>query len=59
MKLAGFFLLPAGWIIAVAAPLLLPSQTLRAAFIIAGLVIEAFGLALAGRQHRAEAGDFR
>lgn len=59
MKLAGFLLLPAGWIIAVAAPLMLPSEALRAAFIVAGLAIEAVGIALAGRQHRAEAGDFR
>ena len=36
MKLAGFLLMPAGWIIALAALVLLPSSASRTVFVLAG-----------------------
>ena len=51
MKIAGFFLLVAGWLLVLCALVLLrPSPALQA-FISAGLLIEVFGLALAVRSH--------
>jgi hypothetical protein len=58
MKLAGFLLLVAGWSIVVAAVALLPSPGARVGFVVAGLAVEALGLALVVRSHlilRAEA----
>ena len=46
MKLAGFLLLVAGWMIVVAAVALLGPTSARAAFVLAGLGVEALGLAL-------------
>jgi hypothetical protein len=51
MKLAGFLLLFAGWVIVVAAVALLPSTAARVAFLLAGLGVELFGLALAVHSH--------
>jgi len=51
MKLAAFLLLVAGWAIVVAAVALLPSTGPRAGFVLAGLGVELFGLALAARSH--------
>ena len=51
MKLAGLLLLVAGWVIALAAVALLPSAGARAGFVLAGIGIELFGLALAVRAH--------
>ncbi len=51
MKIAGLLLLVAGWAIVVAAVALLPSAATRAAFILAGIAVELFGLALAVRSH--------
>jgi hypothetical protein len=51
MKLAGFLLLVAGWTIVVAAVMLLPSSGVRVAFLLAGLAVELFGLALAVHSH--------
>jgi hypothetical protein len=51
MKIAGFLLLTAGWAIVVAAVALLPSPGTRAAFVLAGVAVELFGLALAVRAH--------
>ena len=51
MKLAGFLLLIAGWAIVVAAVALLPSPGARVAFVLAGIVVESFGLVLAVRAH--------
>jgi hypothetical protein len=55
MKLAGLGLLVSGWIIAIAALCLLPEPAFRNVFVVAGLLLECFGLFLAGREHR----DFR
>lgn len=49
MKLAGLLLLVAGWAIVVAAVALLPSAGARAGFVLAGIAVELFGLALAVR----------
>jgi hypothetical protein len=51
MKLAGFLLLGAGWSIALAAVLMLRTAASMAAFVLAGVAVEALGLALAFRAH--------
>ena len=50
MKLMALLLLVSGWGIVLAALALLPEST-RAAFVLAGVAIEALGLALAFRAH--------
>jgi hypothetical protein len=52
MKIAGFGLLLSGWLIAVAAPGMLPGALERCGFIMAGLLVQGLGLFLAGRGHR-------
>lgn len=56
MKLAGLVLLLSGWLIVVVALAILPTQTERAAFVVAGLAVEIIGLVLAVRAHREFAG---
>jgi len=51
MRLAGLFLLVAGWVIALCAVALLPASGARPAFVLAGLATELFGLALLVRAH--------
>jgi len=51
MKLAGFLLLVAGWVIVVFAFVLLPSGGARTAFALAGMAVEFLGVALAVRSH--------
>ena len=51
MRLAGFFLLVAGWIVSLTAIVLLPSPGARAAFLLAGIGVEAAGLVLVFRSH--------
>jgi hypothetical protein len=51
MKLAGFLLLPAGWIIVLAAVVLLPFSPSQAAFALAGMGVEIMGLTLVVRAH--------
>ena len=51
MKLAGLLLLVAGWAIVVAAVALLPSAGGRVAFVLTGVAVELFGLALVVRAH--------
>ena len=46
MKLAGLLLLVAGWGIVISALALLPSQIVRAGFVLAGVALESLGLAL-------------
>jgi hypothetical protein len=55
MRFAGFFLLFAGFFLSLAALVLLPSLTVRFAFVLCALAIEATGLTLAVRSHMAEA----
>jgi len=52
MKLAGLLLLLAGWAIVLSALMLLRPSLGQNSFIVAGLAIEALGLALAARAHR-------
>ena len=51
MKLMGFLLLGAGWLIVLAAVAMLPTAASMAAFVLAGVAVEALGLALAFRAH--------
>jgi hypothetical protein len=51
MRLAGFLLMPAGWVIALAALLLLPNGNSRVAFVLAGIAVELLGLSIAIRVH--------
>jgi hypothetical protein len=51
MKAAGFLLLTAGWLLVVAALAMLPANGARAAFVAAGVAVEALGLVLAIRAH--------
>lgn len=51
MKLAGLFLLVAGWAIVVGAVALLPSAGGRVGFVLAGMAVELLGLALTVRAH--------
>ena len=53
MKLTGFLLLAAGWVIVATAVLLLPSEKWRPEFVWAGMGVEILGLALVVRSHRA------
>jgi hypothetical protein len=51
MKLAGFFMLVAGWFIVLASMPLLGSMKLLTIFVLAGLGVEVIGLALVVRSH--------
>jgi len=51
MKTTGFLLLLAGWGLAVAAVALLSAALPRAAFVLAGVGVEALGLGLVIRSH--------
>ena len=52
MKLLGVLLLLAGWVIALSAVVLLRLALERSAFVVAGVGVEALGLALVVRAHR-------
>jgi hypothetical protein len=51
MKIAGFFLLLAGWLLALSAVILLRPGAPEGAFVLTALVIEVLGLALVFRAH--------
>ena len=51
MKIAGFFLLVAGWMIVLCALVLLASSPARAGFALAGVGVEVLGLVLIFRSH--------
>ncbi len=51
MKLAGFLLLLAGWVIVLTAVALLGSPLPRTVFVLAGIGVEALGLTLVIRCH--------
>lgn len=51
MKLAGLFLLLAGWGIVLGAIVLFPHEMPRNVFVLAGICLEALGLVLAFRGH--------
>lgn len=52
MKIAGFLLLPSGWLIAVTAVVLLKTPPSQSAFVLAGIGVEAIGLVLLMRANR-------
>ena len=52
MRISGFLLLAAGWVIVTAAFFLLTSPGPRAAFALAGLAVQILGLVFAIRSHR-------
>lgn len=51
MKAVGFLMLLAGWFLALAAIVLFASTALRAAFVLAGIAVQALGLIFAFRSH--------
>lgn len=59
MKLLGFLLLLAGWLLVLAAIVLLPSQAARVAFVFAGIAVEVLGFALVIRAHLLSPGELR
>ncbi len=59
MKLLGFLLLGAGWVIVLGSLLLLGIRPARAAFVLAGVAIQLLGLALAAHSHMVLGEDHR
>jgi hypothetical protein len=51
MRLAGFLLLLAGWAIVLTALALLAQASAQAAFVVAGMGVEAIGLTIVVRSH--------
>ena len=52
MRIAGFLLLAAGWVIVITALFLLTSAGAMAAFVLAGTAVQVLGLIFAIRTHR-------
>lgn len=59
MKLFGFLLLLAGWIIVLTAIVLLASMAARASFVIAGMLVEILGFGVVARAHLFSPGEIR
>jgi hypothetical protein len=57
MRIAGFLLMPAGWIIVIGAVALLPAGPVRTAFTLAGVAVEVLGLGIVIHSHAASGGD--
>jgi hypothetical protein len=51
MKFAGLLLMPAGFLLSIAAILLFPPSPARVAFVVCGVAVEAMGLGVAIRGH--------
>ena len=51
MKIAGLFLLLAGWLLAILAVVMLRTEAPRAAFVLVAMGVEALGLVLVFRAH--------
>ena len=51
MRVVGLLLLLSGWVLVLAAVVLLPAVPVRAAFVLAGIGVEGLGLALVFRSH--------
>lgn len=51
MKYAGLLVMPAGFFLSIAAILLFPASAPRAAFVLAGIAVEAMGVVVAVRGH--------
>lgn len=52
MRIAGFLLLVAGWVIVIAAVVLLQPSAPRGVFVLAGIAVQVLGLTFAVRSHR-------
>lgn len=52
MKIAGFLWLLSGWVLGLAAVVLLPAGAALGAFVLAGVAVEVLGLVLVFRTHR-------
>jgi hypothetical protein len=59
MKYAGLLVMPAGFLLSIAAILLFPDSVQRAAFILCGVAVEAMGLVVAVRGHMQKRGEER
>jgi len=57
MRLMGFLFLLAGWLLVLAALVLLKAAAPMAAFIVAGIAVEAVGLVFVARTYLAPRGD--
>lgn len=57
MKYAGLLVMPAGFFLTLAALILFPDPTSRAAFVLCGLAVELLGLIVAVRGHMAARGE--
>jgi len=57
MKLLGLLLLAAGWIITLAAVVLLKTTLERSVFVMSGIGVEVLGLVLAVRAHQPPKGE--
>ena len=51
MRMLGFFLLFAGWLLVIAAVVLLNRAAPRAVFVLAGMAVEVVGFGLVSRSH--------
>ena len=59
MKYAGLLVMPAGFFLSIAAILLFPDPTPRAAFVLCAIAVEAMGLVVAVRGHMGPRGEGR
>jgi hypothetical protein len=59
MRYAGLLVMPAGFLLSIAAILLFPDPMPRLAFVLSGLAVEAMGLTVAVRGHMESRGDKR
>jgi hypothetical protein len=57
MRFTGFLLLLSGWIIVLAAVVLLKASPQQVAFVLAGMGVEALGLGLVVRSHMIPRGE--
>jgi hypothetical protein len=51
MKIAGFLLMVAGWLLTILAVILLRTETPRGVFVLAGLGVQVVGMVLVFRAH--------
>jgi hypothetical protein len=59
MKITGFLLLVSGWLLVIAAIILLKAGSAQNAFVLAAVAVEAVGLILVARAHLQPRGDAR
>lgn len=57
MKYAGLLVMPAGFFLTIAALVLFPDPSSRAAFVVCGLLVEGMGLFVAVRGHMPRKGE--